>query len=100
MNKCKCDLFFKNFTNKTRLNILLLLKERDCDVNTISKKLNYEQSLVSHNLKKLLNCNFISLKKSGKNNIYSLNKKMISPILEIYEKNILKNYCNKCKVIN
>ncbi len=98
MNKCKCDAFFLNFANKTRLNIMLLLKEKPCDVKTITNSLNYEQSLVSHNLKRLLNCNFVFVKRDGKKNVYYLNKKFTSTILNIYEKNILQNYCKTCKL--
>lgn len=100
MTNCKCDLFFKNFTNKTRLNIMLVLQKENLDVNSICNKLKIEQSAISHNLKKLLLCNLIDFKKNGKNRIYFLNKKIALPILEIYEKHIQKHNCNKCKVIN
>jgi len=98
MNKCTCDSFFVNFSNKSRLNILLLLKQGNKDVTQISKFLKIEQSLVSHNMKKLLECNLVNAKREGKNKIYSLNKKIALPILEIYEKNILKNCCSICKI--
>jgi DNA-binding transcriptional ArsR family regulator len=76
---------------------MLLLKTKDCDVTTISKSLKIEQSLVSHNMKKLLSCNLVHSKRQGKTKIYSLNKKVTLPILKIYEKNILKNCCSICK---
>lgn len=98
MTNCSCDSFFVNFSNKARLNIMLLLRTRSCDVTHISKTLKIEQSLVSHNMKKLLSCNLVKAERDGKNKIYSLNKKIALPILEIYEKNILKNCCSICKV--
>jgi DNA-binding transcriptional ArsR family regulator len=98
MNKCTCDSFFTNFANKTRLNIMILLRHKSCDVSEICKQLNLEQSLVSHNLKLLLNCNLVESKRNGKSKLYSLNKKITLPIIEIYEKNILKNHCSICKL--
>jgi len=98
MTNCSCDSFFVNFSNKARLNILLLLKNRACDVTTISKQLKIEQSLVSHNMRKLLSCNLVQVKRRGKNKVYSLNRKIALPILNIYEKNILRNCCSGCKV--
>lgn len=100
MSNCRCDLFFKNFTNKTRLNIMLVLEKENLDVNSISEKLKLEQSLISHNLKKLMICNLINFKKLGKKRVYFLNKKIALPILKIYETHIQKHSCNKCKVIN
>ena len=98
MTKCTCSSFFVNFSNKSRLNIMLLLKNKDCDVTTLSKVLKIEQSLVSHNMTKLLSCNLVQVKRSGKNKVYNLNKKIALPILDIYTKNILKNCCSICKV--
>jgi DNA-binding transcriptional ArsR family regulator len=100
MNKCTCDSFFTNFANKARLNIMLLLKTKPLGVSEIGKQLNLEQSLVSHNLKLLLDCNLVDVKRDGKNKIYSLNKKITLPIIDIYEKNILKNHCSICKLKN
>lgn len=79
---------------------MLILEKENLDVSNIAEKLNIEQSLISHNLKKLMMCNLINFKKSGKNRIYFLNKNMASPILKIYRTHILKNNCNTCEVIN
>lgn len=98
MNKCLCSAFFTNFANKSRLNIMLLLKHKSCDVSEMCKELNLEQSLISHNLKLLSDCNLVEAKRKGKNKIYSLNKKITLPIIDIYEKNILKNHCSICKL--
>lgn len=68
------ERFFKSFSNKTRFNIIILLMKGPKSVNEISKTLSYEQSRVSHNLKKL-ECNkFVSLENKGKQRIYSLHK--------------------------
>jgi len=77
---------------------MILLKHKSCDVSEICKVLELEQSLISHNLKLLLDCNLVEAKREGKNKIYSLNKKIALPIIDIYEKNILKNHCSICKL--
>lgn len=91
-----CDVFFVNFANKSRLKIMLALKNGPLDVNTITKKIGGEQSAVSHNLKKLTNCKILNAKQEGKRRIYSINKTTVLPILEIYQKHIVKN-CKGCK---
>ena len=91
-----CDTFFVNFTNESRLKIMLALKNGPLDVNTITKKVGSEQSAVSHNLRKLTNCNILTAKQEGKRQIYSINKTTVLPILEIYQKHIMRN-CKRCE---
>ena len=67
--------FFMNFANKTKLNIILFLKEGSLSVNDIVKKTGMEQSKVSHNLTSLTKCNIITVEQKGKQRIYSLNKR-------------------------
>ena len=50
-------------------------------VMEISKELKYEQSRVSHNLKRLECCGFIILKLKGKQHIYSIDRSYIKPIM-------------------
>lgn len=81
-------LFFKAFANKTRFEIIELLKKGPKNVNDICKKLGYEQSRVSHNLKCLIDCGFVENNRNGKQVIYSLNKATIKPLLELIDKHI------------
>ncbi len=81
-------LFFKAFSNKTRFEIIKLLRTRQKSVTEICKKLKFEQSRVSHNLKCLEACGFVSSKWNGKNKIYFLDKKHIIPILDNIDKHI------------
>lgn len=80
-------MFFKALSNKTRLGILNFLKEGPKNVSEISEKLGYEQSRVSHNLKCLTFCGFVSLKREGKRRIYSLNE-TIKPLLGLVDRHI------------
>ena len=93
--------FFVNLANKTKLDILLSLKNKPLSVNEIAKKINEEQSNVSHHLKDLSDCRIVHLKKQGKKRIYSLNNRTISPILKLVKMHAAENCsegCNKkCK---
>ncbi|MBS3056982.1 MAG: winged helix-turn-helix transcriptional regulator [Candidatus Aenigmarchaeota archaeon] len=88
MNELSYRLFFKAFSNKTRFEIIRLLRREQKSVTEICKDLNFEQSRVSHNLKCLEACGFVSSKWNGKNKIYSLDKKHILSILDNIDKHI------------
>ncbi|MDO8740251.1 MAG: metalloregulator ArsR/SmtB family transcription factor [Candidatus Woesearchaeota archaeon] len=93
----KCSsyaLFFDAFSNKTRWKILEALRFDDLSVNEMCDAIKEEQSKVSHNLKKLVECHFVEAVRKGKNKIYSLNKKTMIPLLEIVENHAGK-YCGK-----
>ncbi len=88
------DLFFETFSNKTRMRIIEALSLGPKSVTEICKATNEEQSKVSHNLKKLMECNFLDVEQKGKQRIYSLNKDTIMPILDLVEKHVHK-YCGQ-----
>ena len=83
-------LFFKAFSNKTRLEIIQLLRKKPRTVMEICKKTGFEQSRVSHNLKCLENCGFVESSRDGNYRIYSLDKETIVPIVDLFEKHINK----------
>ena len=89
------EIFFNNFAQKTKLNIILTLKEKPLSVSEISKQINEEQSKVSHNLKKLAECNILAVQQKGKQRIYSLNKETVLPLLNLVEEHV-KHHCKKC----
>lgn len=89
--------FFVNFANKTRLDIVMLLMRGALSVNEISKKIGEEQSKVSHNLKKLSECNILTVEQKGKQRFYSLNKQSsVLPMLRLVEKHISDNCAGGC----
>lgn len=90
------NMFFDTISSGIRMKIMNLLMTRPMSVNEICKNLDEEQSKISHNLKKLINCNVIEVKKEGKSRIYSLNKKTMVPLMKLVEKHV-KTYCGgKC----
>jgi len=87
-----------NFSNKTKLGIILALEYGPLSVKEITERLNGEQSRISHNLGKLLQCHILNVEQKGKQRIYSLNSETVAPMLSIVKKHIKKNClvgCNK-----
>lgn len=92
------DDFFTVLGNKQRVRILQYLNSGgDRTVGDISERLELEQSAVSHNLKRLLDCHFVEVEKRGKERIYSINIDTVRPLFELIDKHVCK-YCREgCK---
>jgi DNA-binding transcriptional ArsR family regulator len=87
-----CYRFFTNLANPTRLDALELLMQKPMSVNELATRLGQEQSMVSHNLKPLVECNFIAVKRQGKKRIYIVNEETIRPIFAIVQ-NHAEKFC-------
>ena len=97
--KCNSyELFFRNFANKTKFDIIKLLRNGPLSVTDISKKLNVEQSKISHNLKVLNCCHVLEVEQKGRKRIYSLNKDTVAPMLKIVEEHVKKYCCKGCNL--
>jgi DNA-binding transcriptional ArsR family regulator len=97
-----CYRFFSNMANPTRLAVIEQLMKKPMSVNELAETLGQEQSMVSHNLKPLLECNFVFLKKEGKQRIYSANKETIGALFKAVE-NHAQKFCptgGKCHLKN
>jgi len=95
-----CYKFFNNLSNPTRLAIVEKIMENPMSVNELAELLDQEQSMISHNLKPLLNCKFIFSKREGKKHIYSANHETIGALLSIIS-NHAKKFCptgGKCLI--
>jgi len=92
--------FFGTLANENRMSIIHhLAASGPQNVTQICEATNLEQSSVSHNLNRLLSCQFIHIKPSGKNRIYSLNEDTIKPLLKLIDRHVEKycaNTCNSC----
>lgn len=55
------------------------------NVSGLAEALGQEQSMVSHNLKLLEGCHFISSERHGKEKYVSLNREIIEPLFELVE---------------
>ena len=96
--KADCYLFFETLGSGLKIDIINKLKDNRLNVNELSTQLDQERSKVSHALKSLLDCNFVKVRKEGKNRFYSLNTDTILPIMDLVEKHI-KKYCKICNKI-
>jgi len=79
------------------MRIIESLRQGPRSVTEICRLTKEEQSKVSHNLKKLMECNFLDVKRHGKKRIYSLNKDTVIPILGLVEKHVHKHCGEVCK---
>jgi len=84
-------LFFSTLNSEQRLKILNLLRKKAMNVSEIQQATNYEQSVVSHNLRKLKQCGFIIQEIRGKYRYYQVNKETIKPILDLIDGHMKKN---------
>jgi hypothetical protein len=66
----------------------------------IANHLNQEQSMISHNLKPLVECKFVFVEKKWKERVYSLNRETIEPLFKQFNFHAQK-YCptrGECRV--
>lgn len=92
------QFFFETLGNQTRWEIIHLLLAKAYRATDIAKKLGYEQSLVSHHLKRLATCGFVKAEINSTERIYHINRATISPLLELVDKHV-NQFCKKvcCK---
>lgn len=94
--KPHCHLFFETLGNRLKMDILLALEENQLSVNELALGVNQERSKVSHALKSLRGCCFVSSTKRGRQRVYTLNKKTIIPLMNLVDKH-MRSYCKVCK---
>ncbi|MBL7055991.1 winged helix-turn-helix transcriptional regulator [Candidatus Woesearchaeota archaeon] len=89
-------LFFGSLANPNRLRILNSLRDESRNVTELCKATGFEQTMVSHNLKRLEKCGMVFAEQKGKNRYYSINKATIKPLMKMIDAHMQK-YC--CKII-
>jgi DNA-binding transcriptional ArsR family regulator len=87
-----CHHFFTNLANPTRLAAIEQLMDKPMSVNELATTLRHEQSMISHNLKPLLQCHLIAIQKQGKKHIYTVNQETLTPIFEAIQ-NHAQKFC-------
>ncbi len=95
MNAKSYNSFFMNFANNARFKIIMALRKGELSVSEICKETNQEQSRVSHHLKSMVCCHILNVKQKGRWRVYSLNKNIVLPMLELVEKHVT-TYCRGC----
>ena len=86
MNEKKYFGFFKNLASPMRAGIIASLSEEPKSVSELVSELGVEQSALSHALRSLKQCNFVTFEQKGKHKIYSINDKTILPVLNLIDK--------------
>ncbi len=95
MDKLEFKAFFHAIGDYNRFSILSSLAKRDLSVGEIVVATGIEQSNVSHHMHCLLNCGFVSVRRDGKERIYSLNEEVkhavngITRHVDSYKKRII-----------
>lgn len=80
-----CYGFFSTLANPTRIAILERLQDGPMNVSGLATFLEQEQSMISHNLKLLERCNFITSEKRGKEKYVSVNGNLVSELFSLVE---------------
>lgn len=96
MNKYSYYRFFSNFSNRTKSDIINLLREGPMSVNDITARMGGGQSRISHSLRDMRACNVLKVRNEGKQRIYSLNEETVIPIMEMVERHVRKNCLRGC----
>ncbi len=76
------DGLFDCLVNSNRRKILYCIGFEVKCVNTITKCLNLEQSLVSHHLKQLSNCGLVEKERKGKKIFYKVSSEEVIDLLQ------------------
>ena len=77
------------------MKILGSLKDSQKCVSDICADTGEEQSKISHNLRVLIDCHIVDVKKDGRRRIYFLNQRTIIPLMDLI-KNHVEYYCKEC----
>src|SRR3989338_7724281 len=88
--------FFGALANPNRLQIINALRDGKKNVGEICQTTEFEQTMVSHNLKILEHHGMVFMEKQGKFRYYRVNKKTIKPLLEFIDAH-MEEYC--CKIL-
>ena len=74
---------FKVFGDSTRIRIMYAISDNEMSVLNIAKKLNMEQSTVSHQLKVLRQNKLVRVRREGKQIYYTLDDDHVKRIIEM-----------------
>lgn len=72
---------FKALSDKTRREILLLLRDRDRTAGDISAQFDMTQATVSHHLSVLKDAGLVSDRREGKTIVYELNTSVLEEVM-------------------
>ncbi len=86
--------FFRALANPVRIAILQRLLDKERTVNELVAAVNEERTLISHNLRKLLEIDLIRFEKRGKERVYYAHTEFVAPLFYLIENFV----CSKCSI--
>ena len=92
--------FLRCIGEPTRLHILKLLAERERCVGELTSLLDKEQSLISHHLRALKECNIVKERQEGQKVYYKLTDTRLSGLIIDCEALMNELLLCKCKEVN
>lgn len=84
--------FFDTLGNEGRLYLIHHLRDGPKTVSELVQATNIEQTLVSHNLKRLEDCGFVKSERDGKFKRYEMNIEL-EPLMKLIDKHV-QEYCS------
>ena len=87
-----CNRFFTVLGNPTRLATLETLLDGPKNVTQIAESLGQEQSMISHNLRPLVECWFVYVERRGKERVYTVNHGTVDSLFKVVENHAV-SYC-------
>lgn len=87
--------FFGTLANENRLRVVRYLAARGPrNVSAIVRGTGLEQTAVSHNLRRLLSCQFVHCRERGRERVYSVNARTIKPLVRLLDTHV-EQYCRR-----
>lgn len=77
--------------SESRLKIINLLRKGKRNVSEIVEELNMDQTAVSHDLKRLRECGFVTQEINGKFREYKLEDGTIKPLMDLIDRHMKGN---------
>ena len=87
--------FFGTLANQNRLDIVEALRDSPLNVTALCKKLGFNQTTISHNIRRLETCGFVSAIPNGRERTYKLNQQTIGILLGLMHEH-MDAYCKQC----
>jgi DNA-binding MarR family transcriptional regulator len=81
----RCYRFFSTLANPTRLASLETLLDKPKNMSPLAESLGQEQSMVSHNLRSLVQCRFVQVERRGRERLYSINRETNDPLFNVID---------------
>lgn len=84
MTKASCVQILNALASKSRLNILICLREGEMCVNSLAEQAELSQPTLSRHLRQLFNSGLVTMRTEGKFHFFALDEKNTAPFLKLF----------------